>query len=80
MGVMALCTREESAQAVANKFGVCRLTLYNWKNQLLGREAPASMKRTSPSLPSQERDEFEREVESLRRAAQSGNFALSRTC
>ena len=55
-GVMELCTREESAQAVADKFGVCRPTLYNWKNQLLGREAPASMKRTNPSSPSQERD------------------------
>ena len=43
-GVMELCTREESAQAVADKFGVCRPTLYNWKNQLLGREEPASMK------------------------------------
>jgi transposase-like protein len=67
-GVMALCTREESAQAVADKLGVCRPTLYNWKNQLLGREAPASMKRTPPSLPSQERDELEHEVELLRRA------------
>ena len=66
-GVMALCTREESAQAVADKFGVCRPTLYNWKNQLLGREPPASMKRTNPSPPSQERDELERQVESLRR-------------
>ena len=41
-GVMELCTRQESAQAVAEKLGVCRPTLYNWKNQLLGREAPAA--------------------------------------
>ena len=66
-GVMELCTRGESAQAVADKFGVCRPTLYNWKNQLLGREAPASMKSTNQSPPSQERDELERQVESLRR-------------
>lgn len=66
-GVMELCTREASAQAVADKFGVCRPTLYNWKNQLLGREAPASMKSTNQSPPSQERDELERQVESLRR-------------
>ena len=69
--VMELCTREESAQAVADKLGVCRPTLYNRKNQLLGREAPASMKRTRPSSPSpspsQEGDELERQVESLRR-------------
>ena len=43
-GVMELCSRQESAQAMAEKFGVCRPTLYNWKNPLLGREAPASMK------------------------------------
>jgi len=64
---MELCTREKSAQAVADKFGVCRPTLYNWKNQLLGREAPASMRSTNQSTPSQERDELERQVESLRR-------------
>ena len=40
-GVMELCTRQEGAQAVAERLGVCRPTLYNWKNQLLGREAPA---------------------------------------
>ena len=34
--VIALCTRQESAQAVAQELGVCRPTLYNWKNQLLG--------------------------------------------
>jgi len=66
-GVMELCTREASAQAVADKFGVCRPTLYNWKNQLLGHKAPASMKSTDQSPPSQERDELERQVESLRR-------------
>ncbi len=65
---MELCTREDSAQAVADKLGVCWPTLYNWKNQLLGREAPASMKRIPPSSPSQKHDEFEREVELLRHA------------
>ena len=66
-GVMELCTRQESAQAVADKLGVCRPTLYNWKNQLLGREAPASMKHTNQSPQVQERDELERQVEALRR-------------
>jgi len=36
--VLALCTRKESAKALAQKLGVCRQTLYNWKNQLLGPE------------------------------------------
>ena len=64
---MELCIREESAQAVADKLVVCRPTLYNWKNRLLGREAPASMKHTNQSPRAQERDELEREVEALRR-------------
>ena len=66
-GVMELCTRQESAQAVADKLGVCRPTLYNWKNQLLGREAPASMKHTDQSPQAREREELERQVEILRR-------------
>lgn len=66
-GVMELCTRQEGAQAVAEKLGVCRPTLYNWKNQLLGREAPASMKRRNHSPPSPERAELEQQLESLQR-------------
>lgn len=66
-GVMELCTWQESAQSVADKLGVCRPTLYNWKNQLLGRQAPASMKHTDPSPQARERAELERQVEILRR-------------
>jgi transposase-like protein len=63
--VIDLCARQDSGQAVAQKIGVSRPTLYNWKNQLLGREVPASMKR--PKNPSQapDREELERQVESL---------------
>jgi putative transposase len=66
-GVMELCARLETAQAVANKLGVCRPTLYNWKNQLLGPEAPASMRRMTnpPAVP--ERAELERQLEVLQR-------------
>ena len=39
--VIDLCTRKTSAQEIAQKLAVCRPTLYKWKNQLLGREAPA---------------------------------------
>ncbi|MDI1252480.1 IS3 family transposase [Thermomonas sp.] len=66
-GVMALCSRQEAAQAVAERLGVCRPTLYNWKNQLLGREAPASMKHGNNSPPVPERAELERQLESLQR-------------
>ena len=65
--VIELCTREESARLLAQKAGVSRPTLYNWKNQLLGREAPASMKRQKKPAPDSERAELEQQVESLRR-------------
>ena len=66
-GVIRLCSRQESAQAVAEKLGVCRPTLYNWKNQLLGPEVPATMKRKNNSPPVPERDELERQLETLQR-------------
>ena len=65
--VIELCTRQGSAKAVAQQLGVSRPTLYNWKNKLLGCEAPASMKRP-PDLPSEpQREELERQLEALRR-------------
>jgi putative transposase len=66
-GVIGLCSRQESAQAVAEMLGVCRPTLYNWKNQLLGPEAAASMKRKNNSPPVPELAELERQLESLQR-------------
>ena len=66
-GVIALCTRQETAQFVAEKLGVCRPTLYNWKNKLLGQEVPASMKRPNSPAPPPEQAELERQIESLRR-------------
>ncbi|MCP1121734.1 transposase, partial [Robbsia andropogonis] len=47
--------------------GVSRPMLYKWKNQLLGREAPASMKRHEKRAPEHERSDLEKQVESLRR-------------
>jgi putative transposase len=65
--VIELCTRQESAQAVAKKLDVNRSTLYKWTNQLLGLEAPPSMKRQN-DLPSEcELTELQRQVESLQR-------------
>lgn len=49
--VIELCTRSSSAEAIAKKNKVCRPTLYNWKNELLGPEAPASMKRHQQLKP-----------------------------
>jgi transposase InsO family protein/transposase-like protein len=65
--VIELCTRQTSAGAVAKKLAVSRPTLYKWKNQLLGPEAPATMKFNDDSPPDSERTELQRQVESLRR-------------
>ena len=52
--VIELCTRQTSAQAIAQKLAVSRGALYKWKNQLLGSEAPASMKHHNDSPPDSE--------------------------
>jgi len=65
--VIDLCTRRTSAQEIAQKLAVCRPTLYNWKNQLLGREAPPSMTHQNDSKPVPEQTELQRQVESLQR-------------
>ena len=65
--VIELCTRQGSAKEVAEQVGVSRPTLYNWKNQLLGPEVPASMKRPADLPPEPQRAELEQQLESLRR-------------
>ncbi len=65
--VIALCMRQGSAKAVAQDLGVSRPSLYIWKNQRLGHDASASMKRQQDSSPSQQRDELEPQLEALRR-------------
>lgn len=59
--VIDLCARSDSARSVAQKVGVSRQTLYEWKNQKLGREVPASMTRRRELPPTDSRDELERE-------------------
>ena len=65
--VYELCTRDGSAQAVAQKLDVDRVTLYNWKNQLLGREVSTLMKREKQRPAGADRTELERQIESLKR-------------
>jgi len=63
--VIELCTRTIPAQEIAQKLAVSRPTLYNWKNQLLGREAPVSMKRENELPPVPDSTELQRQVEAL---------------
>ena len=65
--VIALCMRPASAQAVADEAGVSRGSLYKWKNQLLGHESTAPMKRHQDAPASPDRVELERQVEALQR-------------
>lgn len=65
--VIDLCSRRESAREVAQKVGTSRQTLYDWKDQQLGHEVPASMTRRRDLPPTASREELERELEALRR-------------
>ena len=65
--VIAFCMRPASAQTVANEVGVSRGSLYKWKNQLLGHDAPASMKRQQEPPASPDRVELEQQLDSLQR-------------
>ena len=64
--MVGLYSRQESAQALAEKFGVSRPTLYAWKTQILGPEAPAMMNRKK-SVLYPELEELERQREALQR-------------
>jgi putative transposase len=65
--VMALCMRQRSAKSLAQELGVSRPTLYNWKTQLLGQDASASMKPEQDPPQGSERTELEEQLEVLRR-------------
>ena len=65
--VIALCMRQGSAKSVAQKLGVSRPTLYNWRMQLLGQDASASMNPEQDPPKSSERTELEEQLEVLRR-------------
>lgn len=60
--VIALCMRPARAQVVAEELGVSRGSLYRWKNQLLGHEASAPMKRQKDAPVSPDRSELEQQL------------------
>jgi putative transposase len=68
--VIELCMRQESARVIAQRVGVSRPTLYNWKNELLGREVPPTMRSHNDSPLAPERTALEGQVESLQRDIQ----------
>jgi len=68
--VIDLCSRHGSADEVARGVGVSRQTLYKWRDERLGREAPASTTHHHNLPPKASREELERELEALRRDVQ----------
>src|SRR5688572_108922 len=65
--VISLCTRDSSATVVAQKYGVSRECLYNWKKQLLDEKDVDSVVRSKkPGLPD-DKDELQAELESLQK-------------
>lgn len=64
--VIAFCTRPASAQTLADEIGVSRGSLYKWKNQLLGHDAPISMKRKQDAPVSSDRSDLEQQLKTLR--------------
>jgi putative transposase len=68
--VLDFFTRQSSATAVAKSAAVRRYKLYKWKSQLLGREAPTSMKEKTTDIPEvdvTQLTELQQQVVSLQR-------------
>ena len=76
--VIALCTQQGPAEAIAQDLGVCRVSLYNWKNQLLGKEGLATMKRQSKPPSDPDSAELERQIAELKGTCTA--FRSSTTC
>jgi putative transposase len=63
--VFALCTRTGNANDVAEKCGVTREALYNWKKELLCRGEHVIMLHQKDSLPSDDKDVLLPKIETL---------------
>jgi transposase InsO family protein/transposase-like protein len=66
--VIDLCSRDGPAAAIAAELGVSRPGLYLWKNKLLGKKVPRTMDTNGSTPLSEDRDELQQEVESLRKS------------
>ncbi|NLY47385.1 MAG: transposase [Tissierella sp.] len=62
--VKVLLIRKKTVKEIADDIGVDKVTLYNWKNQQLGKEAPAKMK-PRIELPD-DKEYLEKEVKRLK--------------
>lgn len=63
--VIDFCTRQDSAEKIAEMHGVSRASLYKWKKQLLGEEHRATMPKKKPPTSATE-ENLIKEIEALR--------------
>jgi len=63
--VIQLGSRDGSAAAVAERIGVSRCTLYNWRDQLLDKKAKPTLKKSKDKPASGEADALRAEVKAL---------------
>ncbi len=59
--VTELCAKEDTAQVVAEKYGVERMTLYNWKHKLLGDKEVVPL----PKIAKSTEEELKSEIKEL---------------
>lgn len=79
--VIDLCARDGSAQEVADRYGVSRYSLYNWKKRLLGDGSVAKVKRKPKKAASHipdEVSELKDEVTRLKAEAEALNQEIYR--
>lgn len=65
--VIDLCSRDSSAETVAESVGVSRQMLYVWKDELLEKGVPAAVSEKNGNAPSDDRDELIHEIEVLQK-------------
>lgn len=63
--VIDLCSRSGSAQEVADRYGVTRAALYQWKNDVLGKGNPMGTKRPQKATPDVDKNLLLAKVETL---------------
>ena len=63
--VIALCTRIGSVKDVAERYGVTREALYNWKRELLSKEVSATMPKEKEKPLPEDKDALLAEIERL---------------
>lgn len=68
--VIELCTKEETAKTIANKYNINRGSLYNWKNELLGKERVASMPKNNKKIVNENIEDLQQQVSTLAKQAE----------